>query len=155
MENAHPAESISQHRRRRRWLIRLGLLLVLIITISIFAIMLILQPSGLTISQAQALADQIFSPGEHTRFEYEQLLGSPHSVRDVQNGLEVVWNFLEHSWNEVRNFGYVARLFPDGVMMDVKMYDSGTVDWRSAWRYRWILLKHRLGITQSVPFSVR
>lgn len=153
MEIAHTTEGISRQRKRRRWLIRLTLLLALMIIISIIVIMMLLQPTGLTINQAKELADRIMSPGEHTRSEYEQLLGKPHSVRDMQNGYEAVWNFNEHYWNEVRSFGYIIRFFPDGVMMDVKTYEGGTVNWRAAWMLRWELLKHRLGLRQQSPLA--
>jgi len=103
-----------------------------------------LTSSGVTIEEATAIYERMDK--KSTKAQVERLLGKPFCQGTSLDGNKTyTWLFVRQSLNSIEWFGvllYTQNEEKDCTLTSV----DGTVTGGDAWRFRWLLLKQRLGI---------
>lgn len=133
------AELLARSHRRRRWIVRitLGSLLVLLL-LALAA--LALTSSSMSIEEAEAIFMRLQSEKISTS-DAELLLGKPLRFPRLAGK---AWAFTKSSFNEIEVLIVVAgwKDANEGTWYSV---GKETLTGSDAWKYRWQLLKWRLG----------
>lgn len=135
-------EIVRRDRRRRRWVVRICLSLLLLLAILTAVVFVLLSSSGMTVEQADAVFAQLKS--NETQEQAERLMGPPHRV--ISRGKSAIWYWFyrRQSFNCVDDVTYYADFSFDGLMSA-----SGTsvvsYEGKLAWLRRWEMLKDKLG----------
>lgn len=135
-------ELLERRRSRRRWIIpvslaTVGLLLALIVAV------LFLTSSAKTIEEATAIYERMDK--KSTRAQVEKLLGSPLYHENLDGNKTYIWLYVRQTWNSAECFGVLLHTQNEEKDFALSSIDGIVTGW-DAWKFRWFLLKARLGI---------
>ncbi|MFT3881280.1 MAG: hypothetical protein QM703_16650 [Gemmatales bacterium] len=136
------AQLLARRYHRRRWIIPLSLAMIPLL-LALIVVALLLSSSGITIEEATAIYERMDK--KSTRAQVERQLGRPFSQRTLEGNKTYTWLFVRQSLNSVEFFAVL--LYTQNEEKDCQLsFVDGTVQGWVAWRFRWALLKQRLGI---------
>ncbi|MFT3880684.1 MAG: hypothetical protein QM703_13595 [Gemmatales bacterium] len=136
-------ETLARSHSLRRWIVRIALGLLLVLFLLGLAGMA-LTSSGMSIEDAEVAFKQ-FKAENATVSSVERLWGKPLFYR-VANGS--LWIFTKSSVNDLELFVVVNHSRDEG--LNTWWSERSTLTGWESWKFRWQLLKLRLGIDQEL-----
>ena len=137
------ATLLKNDNRRRRWIIHICLLSLFVLLLLLIVGFFLFSSSGMTADEASTAHAQLKSV--FTRERAEQLLGKPHMVTTEADGIALHWSFITHSFASVDTF-QCKLLCVGGDKFCVSDYGKLRIEGWSAWVFRWLQLKDKIGI---------
>jgi len=134
---------IIRNHPRRRWVIRLCLMLLFTLLILAVAGFYLLSSSGMTAGEAETAFAELKS--NNSREKAERLLGKPYS-EDTENGITTLsWQYYTHGLMKIDAFHCTMACDQQGKVQSSSSIKVRVEGWE-AWRWRWNKVKQRLGI---------
>ena len=134
---------LTRYHRRRRWVIRICLILVFMLLILAVAGFLLLSPTGMTAEEAETAFAKL--PANNSRGKAERLLGKPY-FEGTENGVTTLsWQYYTHGLQKIDVFHCTLTCDQQGNIHSSNSIKVRVEGW-DAWRWRWNKVKQRLGM---------
>ncbi|MFT3878268.1 MAG: hypothetical protein QM703_01250 [Gemmatales bacterium] len=141
--NPSEQENLARSHRLRRWTIRICLLLLLIVLILTISCFVLLSPSGMTATEAEAAFAQM--KPQSSREEAVRLLGKPTTEETSHGVTTLSWQYYTHGLNHVDVFYCTQTRDQQGLLRSSNSIKA-KIEGGEVWRWRWNKLKQRLGM---------
>lgn len=144
MSTTSPEQTLlTRHHRLRRWTIRICLSVLVLALILVVTGFVLLSPSGMTASEAEAAFAQIKPQG--SREETVRLLGKPTTEETSHGVTTLSWQYYTHGLNHVDVFYCTQTRDQQGLLRSSNSIKA-KIEGGEVWRWRCNKLKERLGI---------